>query len=226
VKYARKGLDVAADVYAMEFRDEIALAGELSPIGLPLRRNVDRSYRRGIEVDLLAQLHPKLHLRWNANASRNRIRDWTQFYDVYDPAGTFVGSTSRKHHDVEPLLTPVFTTNVSLAWTPAEGTILELTGRHVSTSHLDNTGNDDFVAPSYGVADASAIVSLARWIHLGTPQLRVQVNNLLDNDRVWPNGYSYLFFQQHAGGRSTLQGIPYYYPLAGRSIFAGLEIHL
>jgi len=36
-------------LYAMEFRDEIALTGELSEIGLPLRRNVEQSSRRGIE---------------------------------------------------------------------------------------------------------------------------------------------------------------------------------
>ena len=39
-------------LYAMEFRDEIALTGELSEIGLPLRRNVEKSSRRGIEWDV------------------------------------------------------------------------------------------------------------------------------------------------------------------------------
>ena len=42
----------AGQLYAMEFTNEIALTGELSEIGLPLRRNVDDSYRRGLEVDL------------------------------------------------------------------------------------------------------------------------------------------------------------------------------
>ena len=41
-----------ANVYAMEFRNEIALTGELSDIGLPLRRNVDRSHRRGVELEV------------------------------------------------------------------------------------------------------------------------------------------------------------------------------
>ena len=41
-------LALQANVYAMEFTDEIALSGELSEIGLPLRRNVDDSYRRGL----------------------------------------------------------------------------------------------------------------------------------------------------------------------------------
>ena len=47
-----RALTVAANLYAMEFRHEIAATGELSDIGLPLRRNVNRSFRRGFELDL------------------------------------------------------------------------------------------------------------------------------------------------------------------------------
>ena len=83
----RGPLTVSANVYAMEFRHEIASTGELSDIGLLLRRNVDRSYRRGIELEYVWQAMPKLRLRGNASLSRNRIHTWTQFYDVYDAAG-------------------------------------------------------------------------------------------------------------------------------------------
>ena len=96
----------------------------------------------------------------------------------------------------------------------------------MSRSHLDNTGNRSFLAPSFTVADATAIVPLDRWMKIGGPRLRLQVNNLLDNDRVWPSGYDYLFFQQRAAGGAALRGTAYYYPLAGRTFFAGLEIHL
>ena len=64
---------LGANLYAMEFRDEIALTGELSDIGLALRKNVDRSYRRGIELSANWQASPMLQLRTAANVSRNRI---------------------------------------------------------------------------------------------------------------------------------------------------------
>ena len=48
-------------------RDEIALTGELSEIGLPVRRNVGRSSRRGVELDLAWR--PR-----RAGASRRRPR--------------------------------------------------------------------------------------------------------------------------------------------------------
>ena len=99
-------LELAANVYAMEFRNEIASTGELSDIGLLLRRNVDRSYRRGIELDAAWQVAPALRSKTNANFSRNRIDEWTQFFDVYDVEGNYVGSRPVHYEDVEPLLTP------------------------------------------------------------------------------------------------------------------------
>jgi len=43
VNYNTPRLALQGNFYAMEFTDEIALTGELSEIGLPLRRNVDSS---------------------------------------------------------------------------------------------------------------------------------------------------------------------------------------
>src|SRR5436305_13628587 len=44
-------LALTATAYAMEFHNEIASTGEYSDIGLLLRRNVDRSYRRVLALD-------------------------------------------------------------------------------------------------------------------------------------------------------------------------------
>src|SRR5207237_4117712 len=80
--YRTHNATIAANGYAMEFRHEIAATGELSDIGLPLRRNVDRSYRRGVELDGMWQVAPNLRLRNSTNFSRNRIHEWLQFRDV------------------------------------------------------------------------------------------------------------------------------------------------
>src|SRR5213075_502915 len=93
-----------ANVYAMEFHHEIASTGELSDIGLLLRRNVDRSYRRGLEMEETWQATPSLRLRGNANLSRNRISKWTQFF----------GDESRVYRDVNPLLTPALLLNQTI----------------------------------------------------------------------------------------------------------------
>src|SRR5204863_544722 len=150
-----------ANVYAMEFHHEIASTGELSDIGLLLRRNVDRSYRRGIELEGTWQATPSLRLRGNANASRNRISKWTQFYDVYDAAGNIIGSKPLIHRDVNPVLTPTLLLNQTVEWTPTPPLTLGATGRYVGRSYLDNTNDERFTMPSFFTLEANAAYSFA-----------------------------------------------------------------
>jgi iron complex outermembrane receptor protein len=228
VNLAGRGVTAQVNGYLMSFRHEIAQTGELSEIGLPLRRNVDRSFRRGVEIDL--RWHPvhALQIRHTASYSFNRIATWTQFYDVYDAEGNWMGSTSRTLHDVPPYVTPAVLAAVSGDYTPTRGATLGVTWKYVGQSHLDNTGNPDFVAPAFtclnmvGSFDLSRVLRAVSAAH---PMLRVQVNNVLDNRRMFPNGYSYQYFVSGASPLDlTLEGTRYYYPLATRNVYIGLEL--
>jgi iron complex outermembrane receptor protein len=224
VEYRRPRLSLQANLYAMEFTNEIALTGELSEIGLPLRRNVDRSHRRGLEVDLRWEPSPKVVVTHSANLSRNRILEWTQFYDVYDPGGGYLTSEGRVHSDVSPLLSPGFVSNLGLDWTPASPLTIGVLGRYVSRAFLDNTSNEEFATPHYFNLDASASLSLSRWVRKGQPRIRLQAVNLLDNRRIWPSGYSYLFLTRDPEGGDTPGGIAYYYPQATRAVFVTFDL--
>ncbi len=224
VEVRRDGLRLSADLYSMDFRDEIALSGELSEIGLPVRRNVPRSYRRGMELGLDWRPSPRWRLLGNASLSRNRIGEWTQFYDVYDEGGTWIDSAAVVHRDVPPLLTPEVLLNASVDWTPSSTLGLGLAARWVDEAQLDNTGNPDFRTPSWFNLDGRFTLSLARWVRRGEPRIRVQATNLLDDDRIWPSGYSYLYFVRGPGAPGGLEGTSYYYPLATRSVYVTLDV--
>ncbi len=88
-------LSLQANVFFMEFEDEIAQTGELSEIGLPLRRNVDQSHRRGFEAEVAYRATPDLRLRASLAAVRARLRSWTQVEDVYDESGAYLTSEPR-----------------------------------------------------------------------------------------------------------------------------------
>jgi iron complex outermembrane receptor protein len=206
--YRGASSSIHANVYAMEFRNEIASTGELSPIGALLRRNVGRSYRRGLELDYSWHAAPRLKLRGNANLSRNRIHSWTQFYDVYDAAGNITGSEPITFHDVNPVLTPSLIVNQTIEFAPSSKSTFGLTARHVGRSYLDNTNNGSFTAPAFTTFEANASIALKQNV-----SIRVQVNNLLNNSRVFPSGYSYLFLTP----QRTIEGVSYYYPQATRN---------
>ncbi len=210
--------DVEADaaIYAMEFRNEIAATGELTEMGLPLRRNVDQSYRRGIELDVAWQASPLVRVKSNLTLSRNRIRRWTQFFDVYDGEGNWVDARAVGYSDVEPLLTPSILLNQGIELTPNARFSAGAVARYASRSYLDNTGDEDFSAPSYLVADLNASFAVTSWARVS-----LQVNNLFDRERVYASGYSYRYFLE--GARS---GTAYYFPQATRNAVVLLDFKL
>ncbi|HEU4522864.1 MAG TPA: TonB-dependent receptor [Thermoanaerobaculia bacterium] len=212
-------LILEANLYAMEFRNEIAATGELSEIGLPLRRNVDSSYRRGLELDASWELSSALRLRSVANLSRNRISEWTQFYDVYDANGEWIDSRPVTYHDVEPLLTPSVILSQGIEYTPSATWSAGVTGRYVGEAYLDNT--NDLRTPSFVTADANVSVALSRAFRLS-----LQANNLFDNDEIFPSGYSYLFMNRDVTGIDSVSGVPYYFPMATRNFVVMLDFRL
>ena len=157
---------ISANVYAMEFRNEIAATGELSDIGLPLRRNVDRSYRRGIEINGSWQIASAFRVHGNANFSRNRIHRWLTFTNV------------------NPLLTPAVILNPGIEYTPSPRFSASAFGRYVGKSYLDNTNNDALTTPPFFIVDATASFKIAR-----STRMILQVNNVLNRRRVFPSGY-------------------------------------
>jgi iron complex outermembrane recepter protein len=223
-EWRTRTLSLKVNLYDMEFRNEIAATGELSAIGYPLRRNVDRSFRRGVELEASWQALDALRSTASANANRSRISEWTQFYDVYDANGDIAGSTSRTFHDVAPVATPPFLATLGAETTALRGLTIGATGRYVAASWLDNTNAEGLEAPRTFQLDATLAVDLSRWIPAGTPHLKVQVNNVLDNRKLWPRGYSYLYANHDAAGVETLAGTPYYYPLATRSAYVSLDL--
>ena len=212
--YRGPRFEVSANLYAMEFRNEIAATGEQSEIGLTLRRNVDRSFRRGLELDAAWQATNAVRLRSIANLSRNRIRDWTQFVDVYDAEGSWTGSRPLSYRDVEPLLTPSVILSQAIDYTPNARVRAGAIGRYVGRAYLDNTNNPELDTPAYFTADATLSYAVTPWA-----RVTLQVNNIFDHDRIRPSGYSYLYY---AG--EELTGTAYYYPQATRNAVVLLDL--
>jgi iron complex outermembrane receptor protein len=212
------------NLYDMEFRDEIAQTGEQSEVGLSIRRNADRSFRRGLEWDVAWQVRKALALRLTGNWSWNRIRSWTQFYDVYDEGGAWTGATSRTFRDVEPVLSPPFVGNLSVEGSPLPWLSLGATTRYVAESYLDNTNAEGISTPDWWKVDLSATVDLSGFVKSGKPRLRILVDNVLDSRRIWPNGYSYVYATRDGAGQDSFAGIPYFFPLATRNVTAVLDL--
>ncbi|HEY2856506.1 MAG TPA: TonB-dependent receptor [Gemmatimonadaceae bacterium] len=183
-----------ANVFSMDFRNEIEPIGALSYQGLPLRKNVAASYRRGVELDAGYHLTSSLRASVNATLMQARIADYTD-----DGSG-------ESFHDVEPLLTPKIITAQRLEWDVTRAVSLWTEGRFTGRSQLDNTDNSALVLPSAYVVDGEA----AWRFNGGRDAIEVRGNNLANSKR-YGSGY---------GSGNT----PYYYVLPPRNMFVTLKL--
>lgn len=195
INLSRAEWDVSANVYSMDFHNDIARIGAPTASGAVLRRNVGASYRRGLELDGSWRVIPRLALSGNATFSTNRIRSFTD-----SSRGTPV-----VRRNVEPLLTPrvVTTQRADLRVTPMLS--LSLEGRYQSRAFLDNTGSADRVLPSFYMLDGGARLSQGRYA------LTLRAVNLGDS-------------QKYGSGSVSGSGTVRYFVLPARSIFATAEV--
>ena len=126
----------------------------------------------------------------------------------------------RTTDDVQPLLTPRPSWATSGVDLDARRRASLISARRAATwprPTWTTRTNEATTTPGFFDLDATLSLDLGRWIKVGPPRLRVQVTNVLDNARIFPSGYSYLYFTRGATGPETLAGTPYYYPLATRA---------
>lgn len=192
--YRGRAADVSVNVYSMDFRNEIAPIGALSLTGSPLRKNVGASFRRGIEADASYRGIPRVILSANAAASINRIRQYTDSS----------GDAPVTYHDVEPLLTPRFTTAGRAQFAATRDLSLALDGRYASRAFLQNTGDPRYVLPAAFNLDGSASYRLRSY------ELILRANNLT-NSKKFGSGYA-------------SEGESYYFVLPPRNYFVGVKL--
>jgi hypothetical protein len=94
----------------------------------------------------------------------------------------------------------------------------------VGPAHLDNTGASSTCTPGFFDADLGARLDLGRAPRRGRLALRLEVTNLFGHRRRWPGGYSYLFLNRDGAGADAPGAVSYFFPLAGRTAYAGMEL--
>jgi iron complex outermembrane recepter protein len=184
-----------ANVFLMRFHDEIAPIGAINEIGYVLRKNVDRSVRRGLEGDLTWQAARRLTLLATASVTDARIRDYRD-----DASGALF-------HDVVALMTPKFVSGHGVHSDVAPWLSVDVDGRYTSRMMLTNTNDANFVVPASWLADAGVTFRVAR------QSVLVQLRNVL-NRRIYTGGYP-------GGGIGPADEPimePYYYTLAPRNL--------
>lgn len=190
--------NLEVNYYWMNYRDQLVLTGELDNVGNPIRANVGKSYRTGVELSGSIRLNDQLTLTANITGSVNKNKD----YVVDESALSDTKNTAI-------ILSPNWIAGSQLSWNAFRDFQVSLLSKYVGEQYLDNTESEGLMLDSYFVNDLRFNYSF-QLKEVKAIELSLLVNNLFDVAYV-SNGYSY-------------DGTPYYYPQAGINFMAMLSL--
>jgi iron complex outermembrane receptor protein len=201
-----------ANIYYMDYKDQLILTGEINDVGAYVRQNVPDSYRAGIELETGIMVIPELQWNVNATFSRNKIEEYTYFLDDYD-SGVQQETT---YQDTDIAFSPNVIANSALTYSK-KGATAEFSTKYVSRQYLDNTQTESRSLDAYFVNDIRLSYSWNRAPLLQNFEATLQVNNLFD-EMYESNGYTYGFISEEEE-----QYFNFYYPQAGRNFLLQLS---
>ena len=129
-KYQSKVFTAGANFYWMDYKDQFVLTGEIDKIGEAITRNVDKSYRLGVEVE--AALKPVDWFRWDVNAtwSKNQVKGIT--VKLTDNSVADLGDQPLAFSP-EWIVNNIFTFNY-------KGLNASIQSQYISEQYMTNTG--------------------------------------------------------------------------------------
>jgi iron complex outermembrane receptor protein len=206
---------INANVYYMNYKDQLVLTGKINDVGAYTRTNVPKSYRAGLELQVKYAFNKKYNTSYSITFSQNKIEEFTEYIDDYDQ----FTQVAIQHKNTNIALSPSLITNRTFNWKPNDKLSFFWTTKYTSKQFLDNTQNKDRQLDAFFINDLNA-----HWTILNktkfTMLLQLYANNVLDL-KYAPNGYTFSYIYDR-----TLTTSNNFYPMAGRNYWISLKIDI
>lgn len=138
-KYAVRNLSFSANIYNMQYKDQLVLNGELNDVGASNRVNVASSYRRGIELEISTGLGKYFSAGGNLALSQNKIATFTE-YVANEYGDSLNPQHIQEYKNTDISFSPNIVSSAQLVAMPVKGLEIALINKYVGRQFLDNTG--------------------------------------------------------------------------------------
>ncbi len=209
---------IGANLYYMDYKDQLVTTGQLSDTGNALSVNVPHSYRMGIELQ--GAWRPVKWFDWQLNAtlSRNRIKDFVEY--IYEDG--WKNPITINCGDTPIAFSPSFTLNNSFGFNAA-GFDAQLVSHYVSKQYLNNARSEETVLDAYFVTDLHAGYTFTKIDFMKSLRLGVSVYNLF-NEKYCSNGYSGAGYTVNSDGTKEIYRYAGYAAQAPINVMATVSI--
>ncbi|MGY8920440.1 MAG: TonB-dependent receptor, partial [Flavobacteriales bacterium] len=196
-RFTGKNNTLSANLYYMDYKDQLVLTGQLDDSGGFIRETSGNSYRAGLEVEGDFKVLKQLHVRPNIALSSNKNKDYTTSRD-----GELVnlGTTNIS-------FSPSFIAGNSIDYSPTQNLQVALLSKYVGEQYLGNIDSQTSKLDAYFLNDFSVNYTITNVSFAKSLVLQGLVNNIFDVKYI-SNGYFYTYDDDFStpGTVTTIEG--------------------
>ncbi|MEI7490872.1 MAG: TonB-dependent receptor [Bacteroidota bacterium] len=208
-----------ANLFYMDYSNQLVLTGEINSVGEAIMVNVPRSYRFGIEISAGIDIIKQLHFDMSATFSRNRIKDFTQYTDIYDSAWNFSGQQPSYLGNTDLSFSPNIIFNGTLVYKPLKNMSVSWNSRFIGKQYIDNTSNSARSLHDYFINGLGASYAIhPPWMK--EIAFTMTINNIF-SARYESNAWVYPYL--HSGTYYESNG---YFPQAPVNFLIGISLKI
>ncbi len=229
IGYKQKGENITLgfNLYYMDYKNQLVLTGQINDVGAYTRTNVDRSFRKGVEIESSVKLNNKSTWSGNITLSENKIVNFTAYIDNWDTGE----QETQQYNNTNLAFSPNVIWSSILNYQLNHLTNIEFISKYVGEQFIDNSSSKNRMLNDYLVNNIRISYIWKNKIFKNS-KFTLQINNLLNNEYV-SNAWVYRFI---ADSFDPTENDPYvntdnergynmagYFPQATRNYLLGIS---
>jgi iron complex outermembrane receptor protein len=211
--YKTQKVNLSANVYYMNYDNQLVLTGQINDVGSAVMENVKNSYRLGVEFNATLILNKQFSWKGNLALSENKIQKFTEFVDDWDNGGQKINTLGTK----DLAFSPNCVAFQQLTYSPCKHFSVAFESKYVGKQYIDNTSSNDRSLHAYIVNNLRTEFNFTtKYVKLVT--LNLALNNFL-NEQYESNAWVYRYYE--SGQYNKMDG---YFPQAGINLMGGITL--
>ena len=219
--------------YRMNYKNQLAVTGQINDVGEQIRANVKDSYRAGIELEAAIKLSKSLTINTNATFSQNKIRNFTERIDNWDTG--LQETINRGTTDLALSPNAIFNAELNYSVFKNDKSELHITPsvKYVGKQFLGNNSNTNTQLAAFNYSNLQIHYSTKFNKTIKSLTVKLLINNILDQKYV-NNGWTYNFISPSYDPRpddpyarsegKNIYNLSGFFPQAGRHFLLGISV--
>ena len=202
------------NLYYMDYTDQLVLTGALDQVGAPIRENVGKSRRIGIELE--SKISLTKNLLWSPSLTFSNNKNIDYFFQR-DGKLTNLGNTNLSY-------SPNLIASNIVQYAISKDFSLNFLTKFVSSQYMGNIDSELSRLDGYLTQDLNLVFGIKPDKIVRQLELSLIIKNIFDQEYV-SNGYFFTYDDESTSPSTTIEEVRYY-PQAKANWMLGLRVYL